>query len=114
MYNKDTGTLKVVMAAEKGTVFSLQQSIPNYTSSLSMGKTKTAAERRKALYQDFGSSKKQKVLASQEANLVTVDSVLGGGSLMAGAFRSQTKMSASNRKALEDNQRGEKVSLQTQ
>ncbi|KAI2505858.1 A49-like RNA polymerase I associated factor [Fragilaria crotonensis] len=106
LYNKKTGTLTVSLAAEKGTVFALEQSIPKYTP-VDTEQT-TAAQRRKALFQDFGSSKKQKTLKSQEANRVTVDSVIGAGSLMAGAFSAQTKMSASNRKALDDNKRGEK------
>lgn len=109
LYNKKTGTLTVSLAAEKGTVFALEQSIPKYTP-VDTEQT-TAAQRRKALFQDFGSSKKQKTLKSQEANRVTVDSVIGAGSLMAGAFSAQTKMSASNRKALDDNKRGEKVGI---
>ena len=109
LFNKKTGTLTVSLAAEKGTVFALDQSILKYTA-VNDSEHTTAAERRKALFLDFGSTKKQKTLKSQEANRVTVDSVIGAGSLMAGAFSSQTKMSASNRKALDDNKRGEKVS----
>ena len=108
VYNKKLGILTVTLAAEKGTIFSLEQSIPSYTPVATQ--QTTAAQRRKALFQDFGSTKKQKILKSQEANRVTVDSVIGAGSLMAGAFTAQTKMSESNRKALEDNKRGEKVS----
>jgi hypothetical protein len=107
---KKSGTLTVTMAAEKGTIFSSEQSIPTYTP-VATTERSTAAQRRKALFQDFGSTKKQKILKSQEANRVTVDSVIGAGSLMAGAFTAQTKMSESNRKALEDNKRGEKVSF---
>lgn len=114
VYNKKLGTLTVTLAAEKGFIFCLEQSIPTYVSSTmsssSTTERSTAAQRRKALFQDFGSTKKQKTLKSQEANRVTVDSVIGAGSLMAGAFTAQTKMSESNRKALEDNKRGEKVS----
>jgi hypothetical protein len=110
VYHKKSGTLTVTMAAEKGNIFSLEQSIPTYTP-VATTERSTAAQRRKALFQDFGSTKKQKILKSQEANRVTVDSVIGAGSLMAGAFTAQTKMSESNRKALEDNKRGEKVSF---
>jgi hypothetical protein len=112
LYNKKTGKLTVHLAAEKGTVFALEQSIPKYIPVAA--ELRTAAQRRKALFQDFGSTKKIKILKSQEANRVTVDSAIGTGSLMAGAFQSQTKMSASNRKAMEESKRGEKVSLRTQ
>lgn len=107
VYNKRTKTLEVQLAAEKGTVYALTQSVSKYSSSGSA--LQTGAQRRAALFADFGSSKKQKVLRSQAANRVTVDSVIGANQ-MTGAFSNQSNMSASNRKALEDGKRGEKVS----
>lgn len=108
VYNKKTKTLEVQLAAEKGTVYALTQSVSKYSSSTNS--LQTAAQRRAALFSDFGSSKKQKVLRSQAANRVTVDSVIGANQ-MSGAFSNQSNMSASNRKAVEDGKRGEKVSI---
>jgi hypothetical protein len=129
VYHPKTKTLTVTLAAEKGTVFTLQQSLPRYVTKTSFNKKvlgqeeekeeeghikrkkslATPMERYQALYRDFGSNKKQKVLRSQEANRVSVDSVVGAGTLMKNAFHSQTKMSDSNRKALNENHQGQKV-----
>jgi hypothetical protein len=69
----------------------------------------TAMQRRKALFEDFGSQKKRKVMKSQEANRVNVESVIGAGSLMMGALKAGA-MSESNRAAMAASKSGTKVS----
>ena len=107
VYHKKTGKLVVYPAAEQGTVFCLSQSIPSYVESISDIKL-TAVQRRKALFEDFGSQKKRKVMKSQEANIVNVHSVIGAGSLMMTALK-HGSMSESNRTAMEATKSGEKV-----
>lgn len=112
VYNKKKGTVTVYQAAEKGHVFALDQSIQNYTKSDAVGQTNlTSYQRRKMLFEDFGSSKKRRVLKSQEANMVKADAVVGAGNIMTHAFKGQTNMSQSNRKAIEQGMKGDKVSL---
>lgn len=106
VYHKKTGKLVVYPAAEQGTVFCLSQSIPSYVESISDIKL-TAVQRRKALFEDFGSQKKRKVMKSQEANIVNVHSVIGAGSLMMTALK-HGSMSESNRTAMEVTKSGEK------
>ena len=67
-----------------------------------------AVQRRKALFDDFGSQKKRRVMRSQEANIVNVDSVIGAGAFMMGALTTAT-MSDSNRVAMEATKTGTKV-----
>lgn len=113
--NKRTGKMELYPAAERGTVFALEQSVPSYNSSLySAPRQFTAAQRRKALFEDFGSQKKRRVLKSQEANVV--DSVVGGTDLVLQAMKRKSgaaNMSESNRKAMEESKRGTKVSWWT-
>ena len=111
IFDKSKHTLTVHTTAERGTVFTLQQSVKNYVPAETVATKMTPAQRRKALFEDFGSAKKRKVLKSQDANRVSVESVVGAGSVMAGAFSRQTNMSESNRKALEESKRGEKVCI---
>ena len=112
--NKRTGKLEVYPAAERGTVFTLEQSVPSYRSTLyAAPRQLTASQRRKALFEDFGSQKKRRVLKSQEANVV--DSVVGGTDLVLQAMNRKSpgdaaNMSESNRKAMEKSKRGTKVS----
>lgn len=110
IYNKKTNTLTLHQAAEKGTVFCLSQSVRSYQdSATSLPSQMSAMDRRRALFESFGSSKKQKVLKSQEANVVNVDSVVGAGSVMMGAFLEGQNMSESNRQAMEQAKSGNKV-----
>jgi hypothetical protein len=110
LYNKRTGTLTLHQAAEKGTVFCLEQSVRSYQdSATSLPDTLSSMDRRRALFESFGSSKKQRVLKSQEANVVNVDSVVGAGSVMMGAFLEGQNMSESNRQAMEQARSGTKV-----
>jgi A49-like RNA polymerase I associated factor len=101
VYDRHTQTVTVHLAAERGTVFCLQQHVSSYTSALhhpASGTTDsssaTAAANYLALYEDFGSAKKRKVLASQQANRVTVADDAPD------AFSGTTNMSESNRTAL--------------
>lgn len=108
VYDKKKGTLTLHEAASGGTVFALQQSVPSYLDQESHVRSlKTAAETRTALYEDFGSAKKRKVLRSQEANRVDVDAVVGAGNLMVDSFLKGESMSESNRKAVEERRQSE-------
>jgi A49-like RNA polymerase I associated factor len=87
----------------------LQQSVPRYTPP-ERGQVEdragleTAAAQRQALYQDFGSAKKRRVLKSQEANRVDVSTVVGsvgGGTSSGPEAWSATALSASNRQAVD-------------
>jgi A49-like RNA polymerase I associated factor len=106
IYDRHTQTVTVHLAAERGTVFCLQQHVSSYESTLNhpasgtAGRANdstsaaTAAANYQALYEDFGSAKKRKVLASQQANRVTVADDAPD------AFSATTNMSESNRTAL--------------
>jgi len=112
LYNKKTGNLTLHQAAEEGIVFSMEQSVRSYKEShLELPSQMTGADRRRALFESFGSSKKRKVLKSQAANVVNVESVVGSASAMMGAFLKDPNMSESNRKALEQQKSGTKVRL---
>mmetsp|Transcript_14657 Transcript_14657/g.21623 ORF Transcript_14657/g.21623 Transcript_14657/m.21623 type:complete len:530 (+) Transcript_14657:39-1628(+) len=105
VFDKRRGVLQVSLAAEDGHVFALEQSVTGYKdncndTTTTPSKFKTASDRHKALFSSFGSAKKRKVLKSQEANRVTVDTTVGGLSI--GSFANQPQMSESNRKALQD------------
>jgi hypothetical protein len=104
VYDKKKGKLTLHQAASDGTVYALQQSVPSYLEQAgpNVDSTKTYAEQRTALFEDFGSAKKRKVMRSQEANKVNVDSVVGAGNVMVGSFLKGEAMSESNRKAIEE------------
>jgi hypothetical protein len=102
VFDKKKGTLTLHQAASNGTVFALQQSVPSYLEQESKIATMTAADTRRALFEDFGSAKKRKVLRSQEANRVDVDAVIGAGNLMVDSFLKGESMSESNRLAVEE------------
>jgi hypothetical protein len=104
LYNKRTGKLTLHQTAEEGAVFSLTQIVRNYKEELP---SLSRGERRKALFEAFGSSKKQKVLKSQAANVVNVKSVVGSGSLMRNAF--MARQSESSRREMEQKASGIKV-----
>jgi A49-like RNA polymerase I associated factor len=78
----------------------LQQSVPRYAPP-ERGQVEdragleTAAAQRQALYQDFGSAKKRRVLKSQEANRVDMYTVVGSTSSGPEEW-STTALSASN------------------
>ena len=83
MYDKKRGVVTIHEAASKGTVFALRQSVPSYNANGGgHAETKpgdTSALDRSQVFEDFGSSKKRKVLKSQAANQVDIDNVVGAG-----------------------------------
>ena len=99
VWNANTKKLRLQPTLHDGSVFTMTQSVPNYQSSISSNLNGTA-EQYRALFQDFGSAKKQKAIRSQEANRVSVDSVVGGGKLKL----SNMKMSASNQQRFAERQ----------
>jgi hypothetical protein len=103
VYDRETGTLALHRTASQGHVYALAQSVPSYDDKAANinGRNLTGAEHRRALFEDFGSSKKRKVLRSQEANRVNVDAVVGAGSAMVNNFLKGDGMSESNRIAVE-------------
>mmetsp|Transcript_3044 Transcript_3044/g.4438 ORF Transcript_3044/g.4438 Transcript_3044/m.4438 type:complete len:604 (+) Transcript_3044:147-1958(+) len=106
LYHKPTGTLKLVPSSEKGTVFAMNQSVTSYNDSKSLDvRNLSLAERRRMVFEAFGSQKKKKVLRSQQANIVEMKSVVGAGEGMMKALGKQmdgNMMSESNRKVMED------------
>lgn len=106
LYHKPTATLKLVPSTEKGTVFAMNQSVTSYTDSKSLDfKNLSVAERRRMVFEAFGSQKKKKVLKSQQANIVEMKSVVGAGEGMMKALGKQMDgkmMSESNVKVIED------------
>ncbi len=121
LYHKPTSTLKLMPASEKGTVFALSQSVTSYSDSRSLDfRNLSVAERRRMVFESFGSQKKKKVLRSQQANVVEMRSVVGAGEGMMKSLGKQmddNKMSESNVKIMEefknqkDGKEGGKVSL---
>ena len=105
IYDKQTNRVTLQPTADQGFVYAMAQSVPRYHNRKNNQQaaatdveepTMTAAESRKALFGDFGSAKKRKVMRSQEANRVNVESVVGAGnmdSILQG-------MSESNRQAV--------------
>jgi hypothetical protein len=104
VYDKKRGVVVLREAASRGTVFALEQSVPSYIEK----NGEVEAEPGKGLlystqvYQDFGSSKKQKVIKSQAANQVDIDHVVGAGagSAVMQQVMKGASMSESNRKAI--------------
>lgn len=101
VYDKHTGQLTLHPAADNGRVFCLQQRVAQYQSNSSNNRINNSSEIRgaaaqyRALFEDFGSAKKRKVLRSQRANQVEAVVGLGVTSSQPGAT-----MSESNRQAL--------------
>ena len=116
IYDKQTHTLTLHPTAGSGSVWALQQSVPAYSSNIVAKSTEqttstAAAEHKRALFDDFGSSKKQRALRSQEANRVHLEQVVGNKGMASvflttdGGGEQQLDgniMSESNRKAIEE------------
>jgi len=105
VYNKAKGTVVIREAASRGTVFSLQQSIPSYIEKnghvqFQAGQNLLSYEN--AVFEDFGSAKKRKALKSRAANQVELTSVIGAGddSAVLHQVIQGEAMSESNRKAI--------------
>jgi len=120
VYDKQTRSLALQPTADKCTIHTLSQSVSSYAPLLRQGnyiphtttefQNLTMMQRRNLLFDDFGSSKKKRVIKSQAENVVSVDNVLGAGSAMMEAVSGQmSSMSESNRLAMEEVEReGEK------
>jgi len=108
IYHKPSNTIKFIPSAEKGTVFALNQTVSSYKSSKSLDFSNlTMNERRRMVFESFGSSKKKKVLRSQDANVVEMRSVVGAGEGMMKALGKQMEdgnnlVSDSNKKVMEE------------
>lgn len=105
VYDKKKGVVVLREAACKGTVFSLQQSVPNYLERHGTVRFEPGANLLSystQIFEDFGSHKKKKVLKSQAANQVDINHVVGAGA--GSAVMEQVvggkAMSESNRKAI--------------
>ncbi len=105
IYDKKRGTLVIREAASRGTVFSLQQSVPSYLEKngpiqFKAGQNLLTYDTQ--VYEDFGSAKKRKVLKSQAANRVEINNVVGAGegsAVMQQVIQGES-MSESNRLAI--------------
>mmetsp|Transcript_4860 Transcript_4860/g.5390 ORF Transcript_4860/g.5390 Transcript_4860/m.5390 type:complete len:562 (-) Transcript_4860:47-1732(-) len=106
VYHKPTASLKLIPSAEKGTVFAMNQSVTSYHDSKSLDfRNMSLAERRRMVFESFGSQKKKKVLRSQQANVVEMRSVVGAGEGMMKAIGKQMEsnmMSESNLKVMQE------------
>ena len=116
VYNKQTKRLKLVPAAEKGTIFALEQKVKAYKPNVAHGgllfggaQTESqapgvisAANQVQMLVESFGSRKKQKVMASRASNKVNIHSVVGSGDAMMKSVTNQEGISADNRKKIEE------------
>lgn len=105
IYDKKRGTLVVREAASRGTVFSLQQSVPAYLEKngpIQFKAGQNLLTYDTLVYEDFGSAKKRKVLKSQAANRVEINNVVGAGegsAVMQQVILGES-MSESNRQAI--------------
>eukprot|EP00977_Amphora_coffeiformis_P018045 scaffold6120_cov162-Amphora_coffeaeformis.AAC.2 len=103
IYDKHKKELILQPTAEQGFVYAMSQTVPSYNrESDAAEKMMSPADRRKALFEDFGSAKKRKVLRSQEANRVNVESVVGAGDVNS----ILNSMSESNRQAVDEQRDG--------
>jgi len=105
IYDKKRGSVVLYEGATKGTVFSLQQSVPAYTKKNGHVETDPSSSAlRPNIFEDFGSQKKRQVLKSQAANRVDIDHVIGAGSESAvvNQIMKGQGMSESNKKAIDD------------
>jgi hypothetical protein len=107
VYDKKTGIVVIREAASRGTVFSLQQSIPSYVEKngpIQFSAGQNLLSYSNQVFEDFGSAKKRKVLKSQAANRVEIDNVVGAGegSAVMNQVIQGEAMSESNRKAVAD------------
>jgi hypothetical protein len=104
----------MVPASERGTVFALDQGVTSYqedAKGMFDSRKLSLAERRRLVFEAFGSSKKKKVLRSQDANVVEMRSVVGAGDGMRIALgnqldKSKGLVSESNAKIMEEIRQG--------
>jgi A49-like RNA polymerase I associated factor len=112
VFDTTTNRLSIHESFGSGNIFSLNQSVLSYvpddtntnnaTIESAEGRTLSSAmERYNALYRDFGSSKKNKVIKSQRANQVNVESVVGAGNVMTDQFLRQAT-AISSRKSVQE------------
>jgi hypothetical protein len=115
IYHKPTQTIKFIPSSENGTVFPMNQKVASYHDSKSIDfRNMTMMERRRMVFESFGSSKKKKVLRSQDANVVEMKSVVGAGDGMMKALGSQIEtgiVSESNKKVMEELKKGSDVKV---
>ncbi|KAL3945145.1 MAG: hypothetical protein SGBAC_000748 [Bacillariaceae sp.] len=119
VYDKKKGVLILQQAATRGSVFALEQTVPSYLENNKVIKTRTIEDVLSYgtnVYEDFGSSKKRKVLKSQAANRVEVDHVFGAGqgSAVVDKVMKGESMSESNKRAVEASKKGENDQNQAQ
>jgi hypothetical protein len=106
VYDKKRGVLTLREAASKGTIYSLEQSVPSYLDANEVVESQVGnniVEYSTAVFEAFGSAKRRKVLKSQAANQVDIDHVVGAGagSAVVDKIIKGELMSESNRKAIE-------------
>jgi len=110
IYDKISKTLKLVPSAERGTVFALEQYVTGYVEDGSDGDILnnnndtylTATQKRKLLFESFGSLKQKRKLKAEASNVVNMDSVVGSGDGMMAAMEDGTNnLSSSNMQAME-------------
>jgi len=101
IYDKETKTVTLHEVSGNGHVYPMMQTVTSYRGA-DTNSSMSLAERRKALFEDFGSAKKRKTIRSQEANRVDVDSVVGAGKLVVDSVLKGESMSESNKRAIED------------
>ena len=109
VYDKKSGTVMIREAASRGTVFTLQQTIPSYLEKngpVAFKAGQNLLTYSNQVFEDFGSAKKRKVLKSQAANRVELYNVVGAGvdSAVMHQIIQGESMSESNRKAIADSQ----------
>lgn len=112
VYDKKRGVLVLREAASRGTVFSLAQAVPSYLDNNNLARSRSTADvlaYGKNVFEDFGSSKKRKVLKSQAANKVEIQHVVGAGegSAVVDQVTKGESMSASNKQAVEASKQGD-------
>jgi hypothetical protein len=109
VYDRKRRVVVLHEGACKGTVFAMEQYVPSYLER-SSGHVETSPGTNLSgtsqVFEDFGSSKKRKVLKSQAANQVDINNVVGAGngSAVVQQIMTGTAMSESNRKAIQDSQ----------
>lgn len=106
IYHKPTNTVQFLPSSEKGTIFAMNQMVTNYEDAKSLDfRNLSMNERRRMVFETFGSNKKKKVLRSQDANVVEMRSVVGAGGGMMKAIKTQIDkgiISESNTQVMND------------
>jgi len=107
IYHKPTHTVQFIPSSEKGTIFAMNQMVTDYEDAKSLDfRNLSMNERRRMVFETFGSNKKRKVLRSQDANVVEMKSVVGAGSGMMKSIQTQIDkgiISESNVQVMSDN-----------